>query len=342
MTMNLKLRITLFFLFSPLVILAQAPQLVRVNRQHHFQSIVPKGNYSGLTWLGGDSYAVVSDKTPESGFFVFHIQTDSVSGDITEVRFEGFRSSGEANHDEEGIAFFQKDSTLLISREADNRILEYGMNGKQTGRGLAVPFVFSTATPLYGFEALTYNAQTHRFWTTSESTLKADGLQADSKNKVKNCLRLQSFDEAFMPQEQYVYLMDAADSHPSASNYVMGVASMAALDDGRLLVLEREFLVKPSKLGSFVINKIFCVNPAQSVPVSLEKELDSDSPYMEKNLLVEWKTSLTLFRQDLANYEGMCLGPRLVDGSQVIVLCADSQNQYGGVLRDWFRTIVIR
>lgn len=31
-----------------------------------------------------------------------------------------------------------------------------------------------------------------------------------------------------------------------------------------------------------------------------------------------------------------------MDGSQVIVLCADSQDQYGGVLRDWFRTVVIR
>ena len=63
---------------------------------------------------------------------------------------------------------------------------------------------------------------------------------------------------------------------------------------------------------------------------------------MQKTLVATWKTSLELLRQNLANYEGMCLGPRLADGSQVIVLCADSQDQYGGVLRDWFRTIIIR
>ena len=63
---------------------------------------------------------------------------------------------------------------------------------------------------------------------------------------------------------------------------------------------------------------------------------------MKKVLIATWKTSLSLFHQNLANYEGMCLGPRLMDGSQVIVLCADSQDQYGGVLRDWFRTVVIR
>ena len=38
----------------------------------------------------------------------------------------------------------------------------------------------------------------------------------------------------------------------------------------------------------------------------------------------------------------MCRGPKLHNGTQVLVLCADSQNQYRGILRDWFRTIVFR
>lgn len=341
--MILKFRyIISFVLCFPFAVFAQAPRLVRVNPQHYFQRTVPKGNYSGLTWLGGDHYAVVSDKASESGFFVFRIQIDTVSGDIKDIVNEGFRSSGEVNKDEEGIAFFPKDSTLWISREADNTVLEYGLNGKQTGRGLSIPSVFSTATPAYSFEALTYNAHTHRFWTTSESTLRPDGKQANATNQVKNRLRFQSFDDTFVAKEQYAYLMDAPDNHPSAANYAMGVPAMAALDNGCLLVLEREFLVTPSKFGSYVVNKIYCVNPIQSMTISQDKVLDADSPYMKKMLIATWKTSLSLFHQNLANYEGMCLGPRLMDGSQVIVLCADSQDQYGGVLRDWFRTVVIR
>ena len=343
MVMKLKINYILFLVFCfSFTLFAQAQQLVRLNPQHYFQRTVPKGNYSGLTWLGGDRYGVVSDKSSESGFFRFRIQIDTVSGDIKDVVNDGFQSSGEMNKDEEGIAFFPKDSTLLISREADNRILEYDMNGKLTGRELTIPSVFSTATPAYGLEALTYNAQTHRFWTTSESTLKPDGQQANATNQVKNRLRFQSFDDSFIPQEQYAYLMDAAESHPSVSNYAMGVSALAALNDGKLLVLEREFVVTSSKIGSFVENKIYCVDPAQSISISQEKELDTDSPYMQKALIAAWKTSLGLLRQNLANYEGMCLGPRLADGSQVIVLCADSQDQYGGVLRDWFRTIIIR
>lgn len=341
--MILKFRyIIIFVLCFPFTVFAQVPRLVRVNPQHYFQRTVPKGNYSGLTWLGGDHYAVVSDKASESGFFVFRIQIDTVSGDIKDIVNEGFRSSGEVNKDEEGIAFFPKDSTLWISREADNTVLEYGLNGKQTGRGLFIPSVFSTATPAYSFEALTYNAHTHRFWTTSESTLRPDGRQADAKNQVKNRLRFQSFDDSFAAKEQYAYLMDTPDNHSSAANYAMGVPAMAALDNGCLLVLEREFLVTPSKLGSYVANKIYCVDPIQSMTISQDKVLDTGSPYMKKVLIATWKTSLSLFHQNLANYEGMCLGPRLMDGSQVIVLCADSQDQYGGVLRDWFRTVVIR
>ena len=137
-----KLKHILFFVFCfPFTLFAQAQQLVRLNPQHYFQRTVPKGNYSGLTWLGGDRYAVVSDKTSESGFFRFRIQLDSVSGDIKDVVNEGFQSSGELNKDEEGIAFFPKDSTLFISREPDNSILEYGMNGKLTGRKLTIPSV---------------------------------------------------------------------------------------------------------------------------------------------------------------------------------------------------------
>ena len=34
-------------------------------------------------------------------------------------------------------------------------------------------------------------------------------------------------------------------------------------------------------------------------------------------------------------------GPRLADGRQLLVLVADSQNQYKGVFKDWFKTVVM-
>ena len=46
-----------------------------VNDQVAFPETVPPGNYSGITWIGGNVYAVVCDKSRSDGFFIFHIIT---------------------------------------------------------------------------------------------------------------------------------------------------------------------------------------------------------------------------------------------------------------------------
>jgi len=70
---------------------------------------IPTGNYSGITPLGNSRYAVVSDKAVDDGFFIFHIEQDSLSGQITNVHFEGF--SGEALND--GALFISKATDRL-------------------------------------------------------------------------------------------------------------------------------------------------------------------------------------------------------------------------------------
>lgn len=121
----------------------------------------------------------------------------------------------------------------------------------------------------------------------------------------------------------------------------MGVSELCTLPDGRLLVLEREAFVPQQKIGAFCHCKLYVVDPAVSVLVPLSSPLSPDVPCMQKTLLTEWRTSLTLLGRSFANYEGMCLGPCLKDGSQVLLLVSDSQDQYGGVLRDWIKSIVI-
>lgn len=315
----------------PLLTLSQPPAVVSVNKQKTFQRTVSAGDYSGITWLGGNRYAVVSDKSDSDGFFIFSITIDSVSGKITSVVDEGFFSSGNPNRDMEGIAFFPPANTVFICGERDNMILEYTLDGHYTGRRLAVPEIFSTATANYGFESLAYDAVTRRFWTTTESTLPGDGTQASPTNKVRNRLRLQSFCDSLEPSAQYFYEMDEPVSDSPASVYAMEVSELCALDDGRLLVLEREFHVPPRKLGAYVICKLYSVNPAAAIPGSL----------LDKTELLRFRTRLTLFGRALANYEGMCLGPRLHDGRRVLVLVSDSQHRYKGVLKDWFKTVVI-
>jgi hypothetical protein len=108
---------------------------------------------------------------------------------------------------------------------------------------------------------LAYNPNTRLFWTTTESTLPQDGEQATSTNKVCNLLRLQSFDEQMRPMKQYMYLMDSPTANRPSAIFAHGVSDITALDDGRLIVLEREFFVPNSFIGSYVNCKLFLVDP---------------------------------------------------------------------------------
>ena len=185
---------------------AQQPVL---NKQQAFPATVPAGNYSGLAWLGGDRYAVVNDKSAQAGFHLMSIRIDSISGQLLEVRADSFVTSGQPNRDEEGVCYVPQWNTVWISGEADGQIIEYQMDGQLTGRRLNIPDEFRTAYPNAGFEALTYQQATHRFWTISEQTLACDGEQPTNINKVANRLRLQSFDDQLQPAEQYWYESDA-------------------------------------------------------------------------------------------------------------------------------------
>ncbi len=271
--------------------------------QQHFPKTIPPGNYSGICHLQGDRYAVVSDKADGDGFFVFRLSIDAAAQRITQAENLGYRSSGMPNRDMEGICYRPSSNTVFISGEADNEVYEYKLDGKRTGRRLAMPECYKKARRNLGLESLTYDTLTARFFTTTESPLRGDSL-----------LRIQAFDDDLQPAQQYLYRPDA----PLSRKYRHGVVELCALGDGRLLVMERQVRVPKLKLDATTVIRIYEVVPAQQ-------------PLLQKRLLTEFKTRLTLTSRKFANYEGMCaLSPRL------LLLVADSQNHYKGVLRDWF------
>lgn len=322
-------------------VLAQTA-FVRDCGQKSFQGNIPAGNYSGIAHISGNEYAVVSDKSATDGFYVFKIDIDSVSGEINNVENLGFKGGSLINTDCEGIAYRPSSNTFFISRESDNSIEEYGADGRATGRKLNVPEIYKKCAGNYGFESLAYDDESHLFWTINESTLNGDGECATSLNHVRNVLRLQSFNDSLQPVSQYAYLMDAPVADRKSSNYAMGVSEITALGGGRLLVLEREFFVPNLKIGAFVQCKLYEVEPGKSEPIQADRSINADTKFMDKQLVYSFVTRLTLFDWSVANYEGMCLGPKLIDGSGTLILVSDSQNNYGGVLKDWFRTIIIR
>ena len=312
----------------PLTVIAQEVTLLK---QKAFPKTVSAGNYSGITWLGASRYAIANDKSPTAGFYLMTIETDSITGELLTVREDTFLTSGLPNRDEEGICYMPESQTVFVSGEADQEIIEYNLQGQLTGRKLNIPEIFKTAYKNGGFEALTYQPKTHRFWTTSEFTLKADGEKPTIERKIKNRLRLQSFGDDLQPKEQYWYESDSTTIKKHKGRSIVGVSGLAALDDGRIVVLEREMYFPKKQIGSFAHVKLYVVNPTLHKPGEI----------LSKTLLTEFRTKVNLTRRSFANYEGICVGPKLADGRQLLILVCDSQNQYRGVLKDWFKTVIL-
>ena len=373
--------LTIFLAFS-LLAGAQDWKVVRENPQKAFPKTVAAGNYSGIAHLHDDIYAVVSDKSDSALYFNFRIQVNPKTGELEQVENLGFteRTDGTLNDakpwqgqekgfDHEAIVKVS-DSTLVIASEGYCRLKEYPI----------LPISADTAKvgyqqnlwesrwpssdfyPNYNFESLAFDSVRQYLWTIPESTLRKDGQPATPQNGLANRLRLMRLDWGKMKEDSnreeyseqvsskkdsrymttYAYQMDQPSTHKKADIYVMGVSELCVLPDGQLLVLEREAFIPKIKIGAFCKCKLYLINPLNSEEFSMKEKFSSDTPFLKKRLLTEWKTGLSLSKRSFANYEGMCLGPKLEDGSQVVILLSDSQDQYAGVLKDWFKTIVIR
>lgn len=378
----LRCSILSIFLAFSLLAGAQDWKVVRENSQKAFPKTVAAGNYSGIAHLHDDIYAVVSDKSDSALYFNFRIRVNPKTGELEQVENLGFteRTDGTLNDgkpwlgqekgfDHEAIVK-ASDSTLVITSEGYCRLKEYPVlptsaNAPKISYQQNLwesRWPSSDFYPNYNFESLAFDSVRQYLWTIPESTLRKDGQPATPQNGLANRLRLMRYDWGKIKENRnkeeyseevsskkasrymtaYAYQMDQPSTHKKADIYVMGVSELCALPDGQLLVLEREAFIPKIKIGAFCKCKLYLINPLNSEEFSMKEKFSSDTPFLKKRLLTEWKTGLSLSKRSFANYEGMCLGPKLEDGSQVIILLSDSQDQYAGVLKDWFKTIVIR
>ena len=378
----LRCNILSIFLAFSLLAGAQDWKVVRENSQKAFPKTVAAGNYSGIAHLHDDIYAVVSDKSDSALYFNFRIQVNPKTGELEQVENLGFteRTDGmlndgkpwqglEKGFDHEAIVKVS-DSTLVIASEGYCRLKEYPILPTSADAAtVGYPqnlwesrWPSSDFYPNYNFESLAFDSVHQYLWTIPESTLRKDGQPATPQNGLANRLRLMRLNWGKMKEDSnkeeyseqvsskkdsrymatYAYQMDQPSTHKKADIYVMGVSELCALPDGQLLVLEREAFIPKIKIGAFCKCKLYLINPLNSEEFSMKEKFSSDTPFLKKRLLAEWKTGLSLSKRSFANYEGMCLGPKLEDGSQVVILLSDSQDQYAGVLKDWFKTIVIR
>lgn len=270
---------------------------------------VASGSNSGIVYVSDGRYALADDGSLGCGIYFLDIVLDESTLTITEASKSAApgMASDPDDRDTEGIAY--NGVTFFTSGESKQNILEYDASGVKTGRSLSVPADLGRdyITGNKGFEALTYNAVTGKYWTVTESPTNADvDILPHS-----SMLRLQNFDdESLLPMDRFLYMMDA----PISSTNVFGVPDMIALDDGKLIVMERERAIPGTILNGWVKIKLYLVDPVH----------DSGA-VLSKHLITEIITSTTSLSENyVANYEGLCLGPALSNGNRTILLVNDS------------------
>lgn len=325
--MNRYIRLSFFIL--TLAIAQPAVARVKLLRQQSLSSWhIQPANYSGITPLGNDRYAVVDDKSATDGFYIFTIRLHQRSGRVRNVSCSSLIASSDSlkpKADCEDIVFCPADTTLFIAQEGSCSVVQYTMEGQPTGRTLTLPDNFRQSNMQHnaGFEALAYDTILHRFFLTTEQPLLGDSLH-----------RLAIISPLRNDMQQLPYRIDNPELTRKPLYYAHGIAAMTYLSDDRLLVMERELCVPRRYLGGKCRIKIYSVD--------LNEQDITPTKGMTKQLVASFTTHIS--RLNYANYEGMCVGPTLEDGRRTLLLINDSQ---GGVhngpfhLKDYLKVIIL-
>jgi hypothetical protein len=302
---------------------------------------------SGIVWIGGDQYLAIGDahacvhrlavRLDKSGRVV-----SAAFGEPIVLRDEhGVPLSDAAvGEDREGIAYGPDTATVWISNERDGRdpnrssiACHHLPDGRllrfvEVGRDSSLA-CFAAQRRNRGLESLSLAPVRSVFWTANEAPLQIDGPEAtDSTGGV---VRLLQLDPSMSPVAQFAYEIDPYTARIAApfflsGNETSGVSDLAALEDGRLLVLERAFAGDSTGTAG-LRSRIYLVETDGATDVSrgdLANGLAGRSFVPARKTLL-WQVDSGFTN---SNFEGMTLGPALDGGDRVILLVAD--NTEGG------------
>ena len=295
------------------------------------------GGLSGLTYVPAEDafYAISDDRAAHGPARFYRLQVDVRDGHLAGLRILGAvplrqpsgAPFGRGTVDPEAIAYDTARNRLLWSSEGIGaralppRIFESALDGMPLGelpapRLLREPSVGFGSTsgprPNKDLEALAYAAADGTVWAGVEGPLRQDGDQGTGHSSA---VRITALDRDGRERRQVAYLLDPLP----AADADRGLVELAALEEGRLLALERSW--SPSR-GIFA--RVYLVETAAATDVRDMPALPADPAagalrYATKRLLID----LDAQRMPLDNFEAMALGPALPDGRRLLLLASD-------------------
>jgi hypothetical protein len=241
-------------------------------------------------------------------------------GDLL-VASEGARDAGQRYP--ASIMRFRRDGSYVSDVRIPERFLPSTSGGLD--RGLR---------DNHGFESLGISADGLRLWAIAEAPLLQDDEPATARRGARTRLIEFAFEgDSFSAIRELVYAIDRVpiprSLGQSADVVDQGVSEMTVLADGSLLSMERAFVRDGAGGRSENVIRVFRLHLDGADDVS---RIDSlrQAPYarpIRKELLGDLATVASAFPPELStleNFEAMAPGPRVAEGSSLVVMSDDN------------------
>jgi 3-phytase len=277
------------------------------------QSFAVRG-LSGITYLGGTSYAAVMDNSNKIVLLNVELGAD---GSLVTSQFTGGRTLVESR-DFEGIAYTGADrDSVYLSEEGTPGIHEYRLSDGVRLNSPAVPGVFQHIVANQGFESITINSDSASLWTANEQALTVDGpLATQQSGTMVRLLRYQADGNDYQPTAQFAYEVEPI--HGAVFNGARsGLVDLVALPDGSLLSLERSAAFSDQGLFKNSIWSIDLDGATDISPLATGLSGQSYSPVSKTEL---WSGPVIGAGM---NMEGLALGPSLGAGRWALIGIVD-------------------
>ncbi len=277
----------------------------------------------GIAWVSNDTYWAVTDWNP----VVWQLK---MPADLSNGKLKGCslsrlcRPAGAV--DVEGIVRDPLDGSIWLADERAGSVKRFDPEtGRETGI-VALPPMFGDTYKDSGLESLTISADGLTMWTCAEEALKCDG--ARSSRGAGTDVRLvrlarATANDPWKVSGEWVYRTDcvAGGAWRGSGGYDLsrcGVAELCVLEDGALLVLEREF-------SKVIFPRLRC--RIYETDLSGATDVQGLSSISKAPSLKRVEKRMLFETSGFSMYEGMCLGPKLSDGSRLLVLVSDGDKR---------------
>jgi hypothetical protein len=287
---------------------------------------------SGVTWLGDDRYAAVLDNSNRLLVFRLALAADGSPRGTSDLEVVTLAAS----HDYEDIAACpprlaariadrrrsRGDSVpercLLVCEEDTPAIRAIDLDRGDLLGIVPIPEIFSSRRPNRGLESLASDPDGRFIWTATEEAVPTDGPAAgDGRGTVVRIARIAvPGGDAGDTDAQFAYPVEPPHrfARVFAGEPLAGLVAVVSLGEGRLLALERS--AAPG-LPPFT-SRIALIDTSRAVDVADQPGGLAARPELLLDKQMLWQDALG------CNLEGLCLGPPLPGGRQVLVGVADN------------------